>query len=175
MSNTQGSQSNSVDGQAGRRKLECTRSLLLPSGLPHPFCSEAAQALFILVIISDRFAGQTTPYFLRRGMVGGSFVPFRAAIECKSGSQKEEGATRKFAPRIVRGIFEGCHRHSGGLSGAGYLVSDDPLNSAKAGHHIHLRRIRELVLLVGGEFVFQASSEVFFQNMGTSCRERRSA
>lgn len=149
--------------------MEGTRSLVLLSGLSHPFWCEASQAFCIPRNAPVRVDCQKTLRFVRHGVgIWGYLVPWGAAIQYNTGPQKGKGAAQMLAPRTVRGILAWCHLHSGILrNGVSLAYDEDSLKSAKSWHRLMLYRSRELILFVGGEFIFPATSNAFCNNFGT--------
>lgn len=87
---------------------------MLQLGLPHPLGRESSQSFSTLRNVSERIGGQQTPYLLRRDAdLGGSLA--LAGPSSSANLEQEKGAIQTFAPRARRGIFAGCHLHSGGF------------------------------------------------------------
>lgn len=108
--------------------------------------------------------GDKAPHSLRLGaQFARQLIPFGAAVHYKPASFKGKNAIHKFSPWTAREIFAGYHSGSE-LSGA-YL--EEALRSASAWLCVHLHRSREIVLPVGREFKFHATSEGFFMHMIT--------
>lgn len=141
-----------------------SRSLLLQSGLPHPFWCDAAQAFCALRNFADCIEGKKTSYYLRHGQfLRGFLAPFGASIEYKPGSRKEKDSIKKLSPRTKKGIFAGYHLHSGGIWSGVYLVYDEAaMRNANEFRYIPAHRVLEIVLPEGREFTFPAAKEGFF-------------
>ena len=115
-------QTNGVAERAVKRVIEGTRSVLLASGLPHRFWSDASKCYCQLRNFNDIVKDGKTPHELRHGHAfPGLFIPFRSE-DYKPSSFKETQEQLKFHERTRKGIFLGYRMHSGAY-GAAIMLS----------------------------------------------------
>ena len=140
-------QTNGVAERAVRRVLEGTRSILLASGLPHRWWSEACRCFCFLRNIHDEAFGTNTPYWLRFEIYYTGFkIPFGALVDYKPSSKREASDVKKFDSRTLPGIFIGYHVHCGGKWSGDYLVLDVAAYKARTeGAIVPVHRIKEVI------------------------------
>ncbi len=141
-------ETNGVAERAVRRVCEGTRAVLLQSGLPHRWWTEAAKCYCVLRNVCEpaTTTNATTPYQLRRNTdFKGKTIPFGALIQYKPSSKVEVKLLSKFGSKMLPVIFVGYHLHSGGRWSGDYLLVDAAAYQKRLdGSRIPVHRVKEI-------------------------------
>ena len=139
-------QTNGMAESAVRKVLDGTRAVLLQSGLPHRWWSEASRCFCFLRNVCDIVRDGKTPYQLRHDAeFGGMLLPFGCLVQYKPASNREKAAVEKFGSRMTQGIFVGYHIHSGGKWSGDYRVIDVSMyRDHREGYSVPVHRVKEI-------------------------------
>lgn len=114
-----GPQSNGVAERVVRRVLEGTPAVIMKSGLPRDWWSEAAHCYCLLRNANDKIEPEKTPPYEARhdNLLRGRLLPFGASYSYKPATKRDIAVAKKFDGKVRKGILKGYPLQSGGLLG----------------------------------------------------------